>query len=68
VPAYYDLTAKIKLYQEVSQWNGKERNEMSQYRLGVVTHSLQGSSHAYCPIFNHPIEYTWALLEFYIYN
>jgi len=40
VPAYHNLTPKNKLYEEVSQWNGKEMKEMSQYLLGVVTQSL----------------------------
>jgi hypothetical protein len=40
VPAYHDLTPKIKSYEEVSQWNGKEMKEMSQYLFGVVTKSL----------------------------
>jgi len=40
VPAYHDLTLKIKSYEEVSQWNGKEMMEMSRYLLGVVTQSL----------------------------
>jgi hypothetical protein len=29
VPAYHDLTPKIKSYEEVSQWNGKEMKQMS---------------------------------------
>ena len=33
VPAYPDLTPKNKLYEEVSQWNGKEMKEMSRYLL-----------------------------------
>ena len=40
VSAYHDLTPKNKSYGEVSQWNGKEMTEMSQYLLGVVTQSL----------------------------
>ena len=40
---------------------------MSRYLLGVVTQSLQGGSPAQRPIFNHTIECTWALLEFYMY-
>jgi hypothetical protein len=38
--AYHDLTPKNESYEEVSQWNGKEMKEMSQYLLGVVTQSL----------------------------
>jgi len=67
VPTYHDLTPKNKSYEEVSQWNGKEMKEMSRYLLGVVTQSLQGGSPAQCPIFNHAIECTQALLEFYMY-
>jgi len=67
MPAYHDLTPKNMSYEEVSQWNGKEMKEMSQYLLGVVTQSLQGGSPAQRPIFNHAIECTWALLEFYMY-
>jgi hypothetical protein len=67
VPAYHDLTPKNKSYEEVSQWNGKEMTEMSRYLLGVVTQSLQGGSPAQRPIFNHAIECTRALLEFYMY-
>jgi len=40
VADYHDLTPKIKSYEEVSQWNGKEKKEMSRYLLGVVTQSL----------------------------
>jgi hypothetical protein len=40
---------------------------MSRYLLGIVTQSLQGRSPAQCPIFNHVIECTWALLEFNVY-
>jgi len=60
VPAYHDLTPKHKSYEEVSQWNGKEMKEMSQYLLGVVTQSLRGGSPAQRPIFNHAIECTQA--------
>jgi len=52
---------------EVSQWNGKEMKEMSGYLVGVVTQSLRGGSPAQRPIFNHAIECTQALLEFYMY-
>jgi len=41
--------------------------EMSRYLLGVVTQSLWGASPTQRPIFNHAIECTWALLEFYMY-
>jgi hypothetical protein len=68
VPAYHDLTPKNKSYEEVSQWNGKEMKEMSRYLRGVVTQSLRGGSPAQRPIFNHAIECTRALLEFYIYT
>jgi hypothetical protein len=67
VPAYHDLTPKTKLYEEVSQWNGKEMKEMNQYLVGVVTQSLRGGSPAQHPIFNCAIVCTWALLEFYRY-
>jgi len=67
VPAYHDLTPKIKSYEEVSQWNGKEMKEMRRYLLGVVTKSLQGGSPAQCPIFNSTIECTQALFELYMY-
>jgi hypothetical protein len=66
VPAYHDLIPKNKPYEEVSQWNGKEKKEMSRYLLGVVTQSLQGGSPAERPIFNHAIECTRALLAFYM--
>jgi len=67
VPAYHDLTPKTKLYEEVSQWNGKEMKEMSRYLLGVVTQSLRGGSPAQRPIIHRAIECTRALLEFYMY-
>jgi len=67
VPAYHDLTTKNKSYEEVSHWNGKEMKEMSVYLLGVVTQCLRGGSPAQHPIFNHAIEITPALLEFYMY-
>jgi len=40
---------------------------MSRYLLGVVTQSLRGRSPAQRPIFNHAIECTQALLQFYMY-
>jgi hypothetical protein len=61
VPAYHDLIPKPKSNDEVSQWNGKEIKEMSQYLLGVVTQSLRGGSPAQHPIFNSAIDGTWAL-------
>jgi len=67
VPAYHNLTPKNKSYEEVSQCNGKEMKEMSRYLLGVVTQSLRGGSPAQHPIFNHAIECTRAMLEFYMY-
>jgi hypothetical protein len=67
VPAYHDLTPKNKSYEEVSQWNGKEMQEMSRYLLGVVTQSLRGGNPAQCPIFNRAIECTRKLLEFCMY-
>jgi hypothetical protein len=45
----------------------KERKEMSQYLLSVVTQSLRGESPAQHPIFNSAIQCTQALLEFYMY-
>jgi len=67
VPAYHDLTPINKSYDELFQWNGKEVKEMSRYLLAVVTQSLRGGSPAQRPIVNHPIEYTGALLEFFMY-
>jgi len=67
VPACHDLTPKNKSYEEVSQWNGQEMKEMGWYLLGVVAQSLQGGSPAQRPIFNHPMECTQALLEFYMH-
>jgi len=55
VPAYHDLMPKNMSYEEVSQWNGKELEEMSWYLLGVVTQSLRGGSPTQCPIFNRAI-------------
>jgi len=66
-PAYHDLTPKHKSYEEVSQWNGKEIKEISQYLLGVVTQYLQGGNPTQRPIFHRSIEYTWALLDFSMY-
>jgi len=67
MPAYHDLTPKNKSHDKLSQWNGKEMKEMSQYLLGVVTQSLRGGSPAQCPVFGRAIESTWAFLEFYMY-
>jgi hypothetical protein len=65
--AYHNLTPKTKSYDQVSQWNMKERKEMSQYLLSVVTQSLRGESPAQHPIFNIAIQCTQAVLEFYMY-
>jgi hypothetical protein len=65
--AYHDLTPKNMSYEDVSHWIGKEMKEMSQYVLGVVTQSPRGGSPAQCPIFNHAIECTRALLEIYLH-
>jgi hypothetical protein len=67
VPAYHDLTPKIKSYEEVSEWTGKNMKKMSWYLLGVVTQSLRGGSPTQRPIFNCAIECTQALLESYMY-
>jgi hypothetical protein len=67
MPAYQDLTRISKSYEEVSQWNGKETKEISQYLLGVVTQSLRGGSPAQRPIFNRAIKCTRALIELYVY-
>jgi hypothetical protein len=67
MPAYHNLTPKYKSYEEVSQWNGKEMNEMTRYLLGVVTQSLPEGCSAQRPLFNCAIEYTRALLEFDMY-
>jgi hypothetical protein len=42
--------------------------EISRYLLRVVTQTLQGGSPAQRPVFNRPIECTWLLLEFYMYD
>jgi len=67
VPAYHNLKQETKWYEDVSQSNGKEMKELSRYLLGVVTKSLRGWSPDQRPIFNHAIEFTQALLEFYMY-
>jgi hypothetical protein len=67
MPRYYDLTRNNRLYDEVSQWTGKETKEMSQYLLGVETQSLKGGNSTEHPIFNRAIECTRAMLEFYMY-
>jgi len=67
VPAYHNLSPKNQTSEDVSQWKGKEMKEMSRYLLRVVTPSLRGGSPAQRPIFNHAIECTWGLLEFYMY-
>jgi hypothetical protein len=58
VPAYHNLTAKYKPYEEVSRWNGKEMKEMSRYLLGVVTQSPQGGSPAQHAKFYYAFECT----------
>jgi hypothetical protein len=67
VPAYHDLTPQTLSWEEVSEWNEKERKEMSRSLLGVVTLSLLGGSPAQCHIFNHAIECTQPLFKFYMY-
>jgi len=67
VPAYHNLTPKSKSYEIVSQWNGKEMKEMSQYMVGVVTQSLRGVIPAQRPIFDRAIECTRPMLEFDMY-
>jgi len=67
MPAHHNLTPKNLSYEEVSQWNGKEMKKMSRDLLGVVTQSLRGGHPAQSPIFNHAIECTLALLQFYMY-
>ena len=68
VPAYHDLTATSRSYEEVSPWNGKEMKVMSRVLLGVVTKPLRGGSPTQYPIFNHPIGCTQALWECYMYG
>jgi len=66
VPTYHNLTPKNKPYEEVSEWDEKEMKEMSRNLLGVVTQSLWGGTPAQHPIINRELEFTPALLEFYI--
>jgi hypothetical protein len=68
VPAYHDLTPKNKSYEEVSRRNGKVMKDVSRYLLAIVTQSQRGGSPAQRPIFNHAIECTRTLLEFYMYS
>jgi hypothetical protein len=51
MPASNDLIPKAKLYEEVSQWQGKEIKETSQCLLGVPTQTLQGQTPTQNPIF-----------------
>jgi len=67
VPAYHDLTPENKSYEKVTQWYGKEMNEMSQYLLEVVTLYMRGRSPAQRPWFNCTIAYPRVLLEFCMY-
>jgi hypothetical protein len=67
LPTSQDLTSKTMSYKEVSQLNGKEVKQISQYLLGVVKHSLGRGSPTQHPIFNCPIVWTQALFEFYMY-
>jgi len=67
MPAYHHLTTKYMLYEEVSQSNGKEMNQMSPNLLGVVTQSLRGRSPTQHPILHPALECRRALLEFIMY-
>jgi hypothetical protein len=49
VPAYHDLTPINKSSEEVSQWNGKERKEMSRYLGGVVTSLYEAEAPLHVP-------------------
>jgi hypothetical protein len=55
MPGYHDLQLKTKSYEELSQSNGKEMKEMSQYLLGVGIQSLRGGSPTQHAIFNRAI-------------
>jgi hypothetical protein len=68
VPPYQYFTPENMLYEDVSQWNGKDMKEISRYLLGVVTQSLQGGSPTQRHIFNHAIQCTRAWFEFYMYD
>jgi len=61
VPAYHDLTPKIKSYNEVSEWNENEMDEMSRYQPGVVTQTLPGGNPTHHPISNCAIGFTRVL-------
>jgi hypothetical protein len=67
VSAYHDLTPKTKSYEDVSQWNGNEMEEMSRYLPGVVTQSLPGGNLTQHPIFNQAKELTQVLQDFNMY-
>jgi predicted choloylglycine hydrolase len=67
VLAYHNLTPNSKSFQEVSQWNGKEMNEISQYQLEVVTQSLRGGSSPQRPILNRAMVCTQPFLKVYMY-
>jgi len=55
------------IHDAVSQWNGKEMKQLSQYMLGVATQSHWCRSPTQYPTFNCAIECIQALLEFYMY-
>jgi hypothetical protein len=67
VAAYVDLTQKYKSDEQVSEWNGKEMNEMSWILVRVVTQSQRGISPAKRYIFNHTMGCIRALCEFFTY-
>jgi hypothetical protein len=52
---------------EDSHYDMKEMKEMNPYLLGVVTKYIGVGSSTQISIFNHTIECTQTLLEFYIY-
>jgi len=62
VPAYHNLKGKNMSYKAVSQHNGNEEKQMSQFLLGVVTWSQRAGSPAQHPIFTRAIVFTPALL------
>jgi hypothetical protein len=61
------MTKPKKLYEEVSQWTGKELRTMSRYLLAVITNALRCPNASEKQTFEDAIQCTQALLEFYHY-
>jgi hypothetical protein len=67
VPAYLDVAQPRRTYEEVSSWQANEIKTMSRFLVAVLRCALYAPSASQRGVFNHAIECSGAVGEFYFY-